>query len=63
LLLIIFAPTEDLLLLIIGKNIVTNPFVIQPWHLSEEERETLLPIFVSLSEKDIKFNFPFPYYP
>jgi hypothetical protein len=61
--LIILSPIEDLPLLITGQNLGIDPFVIQSWNLSEEERESLLPIFISLAEKGIKFDFPFPYSP
>jgi hypothetical protein len=61
--LIILSRAEDLPLLITGKNLGIDPFVIQSWHLSKEERESLLPIFASLANKDIKFDFPFPYSP
>jgi len=58
-----FSSKENLPLLIFGKKLGIDPFVIQSWHLSEEEKEALFFLFVSLSEKDIKFKFPFPYYP
>jgi hypothetical protein len=61
--LISLSRAEDLPLLITGQNLGIDPFVIQSWNLSEEERESLLPIFISLAEKGIKFEFPFPYYP
>ena len=61
--LISLSRAEDLPLLITGKNLGLDPFVILSWNLSEEERESLLPTFISLANKDIKFDFPFPYYP
>jgi hypothetical protein len=61
--LISLSRVEYLPLLITGKNLGIDPFVILSWNLSEKERESLLPIFVSLADKGIKFNFPFPYYP
>jgi ferritin len=61
--LISLSPIEDLPLLITGVNLGIDPFVIQSWNLSEEERESLLPIFISLANKGIKFDFPFPYSP
>jgi hypothetical protein len=61
--LISLSRAEDLPLLITGQNLGIDPFVIQSWNLSEEERESLLPIFISLANKDIKFDFPFPYHP
>jgi hypothetical protein len=61
--LISLSPIKDLPLLITGTNLGIDPFVIQSWNLSEEERESLLSIFISLTEKGIRFDFPFPYHP
>jgi hypothetical protein len=61
--LISLSRAEDLPLLIVGKNLGINPFVILSWNLSKKERESLFPIFISLANKNFKFDFPFPYYP
>jgi hypothetical protein len=61
--LISLSRAEDLPLLITGKNLGVDPFVIQSWNLSKEERESLLSIFVSLANKGIRFDFPFLYHP
>jgi hypothetical protein len=61
--LISLSRAEDLPLLITGKNLNIDPFVIQSWNLSEEEKESLLPVFISLANKGTKFNFPLPYHP
>jgi hypothetical protein len=63
LVLISLSSTEDLPFLIAGKILCIDPLVIQSWGLSEEERESLLPVFLFLVGKGIRFNFPFPYRP
>jgi hypothetical protein len=61
--LISLSPNEDLPLLITGKNLGIDPFIVLSWSLREEEKKSLLPIFISLADKGVKFDFPFPYYP
>jgi len=61
--LIAFSSNKDLSLLILGKVLGIDPFVIQTWGLSKEEKDTLLSTFFSLLNKGIRIEFPFPYYP
>ncbi|MGB9598514.1 MAG: hypothetical protein ACPLZH_01555, partial [Minisyncoccales bacterium] len=54
---------KELPLLILSQNLGIDPFVIKSWNLEKEEEESLLPLFISLSQKGIHFPFPFPFYP
>ncbi|MGC9059526.1 MAG: hypothetical protein ACP5H3_03950, partial [Candidatus Aenigmatarchaeota archaeon] len=54
---------KELPLLIPSQNLGIDPFVIKSWNLEKEEEESLLPLFISLSQKGIHFPFSFPFYP
>jgi len=61
--LILISPTEDVSIFITARLLNIDPFVIKSWNFTEYEKETLLPILVSLILAEVKFKFPFIFNP
>jgi len=61
--LFLLSKNEDLPVLISAYNLGIQPEVVLSWNLTQEERETILPILVDLNKHNIRFPFPFIFYP
>ena len=61
--LILLSPTEDIPIFITARLLNIDPLVIKSWNFTEYEKETLLPIFISLILSGVKFKFPFIFNP
>jgi hypothetical protein len=61
--LFLFSKNEDLPILIPAYNLQILPEVILSWNLTVKEKETILPILIDLNRNNIKFPFPFIFYP
>jgi hypothetical protein len=61
--LFLLSKNEDLPILITAYNLNIQPEVILSWNLTQEEKETILPILVDLNKHNIRFPFPFIFYP
>jgi hypothetical protein len=61
--LFLLSKNEDLPILISAYDLNIQPEVVLSWNLTQEEKETFLPILVDLNKHNIRFPFPFIFYP
>jgi len=61
--LFLLSKNEDLPILISAYDLNIQPEVILSWNLTRKEKETILPILMDFNKHNIKFPFPFIFYP